>query len=83
LLVLLIIEALITRTEWKLPSFSLASRTPKVPKLPKTKAPAKSPPPSRPLTPIDSEPPASAPPAQPDIESQERRSRFQKAKDRK
>ncbi len=83
LLVLLIIEALITRTEWKLPSFSLASRTPKAPKLAKTKAPAKSPPPSRPLTPIDSEPPASAPPAQPDIESQERRSRFQKAKDRK
>ncbi|RYD48328.1 MAG: VWA domain-containing protein, partial [Verrucomicrobiaceae bacterium] len=79
LVLLVIVEALMTRTDWKLPEFAMAPRQkrPKVAKAPKPK-------------PVRKEPESFVPAAQPENEKPvtppaetERSSRFQRAKDRK
>ncbi|MBK1883627.1 VWA domain-containing protein [Luteolibacter pohnpeiensis] len=79
LLLLLVGEALVTRTGWHLPEFALPKRVPKV----KTPKPAKAPKPAKPKfaapvqKPKDDVTTSESPP------DSERRSRFQRAKDRK
>jgi Mg-chelatase subunit ChlD len=80
LLSLLLIEALITRTGWKLPAFAGRVMRPQVPKVKKTKPPKTASAEPEPLIIAKEEKPIAptAPPA-----DSTRRSRFQKAKDRK
>ncbi|MFT4177229.1 MAG: VWA domain-containing protein [Luteolibacter sp.] len=78
LLLLILADALFTRTGWKLPEFAIAPRTPKPAKLPKVKTTKK------PRVKIQSTPEktsAPPPPEQPEITT--RSSRFRQAKDRK
>ena len=77
LLLLVLTEALLTRTGWKLPQLSLPQRTPQEPR-PKFRTP-------KPVPQATPQPPPSAPvetPVSPPSET-ERRSRFQRAKDKK
>ncbi len=77
LLLLVLTEALLTRTGWKLPQLSLPQRTPQEPR-PKIRTP-------KPVPQAAPQPPPSAPvetPVSPPSET-ERRSRFQRAKDKK
>jgi hypothetical protein len=84
LLVLILFEALIARTDWKLPVFVSGSRTPKAPKPVKQKAAkVKEPAPLRKVAEILPEPKKEDAAPAVEMESSERRSRFQKAKDRK
>ncbi len=79
LVLLILTEALMTRTGWKLPQFALPQRVP-APKAPK--APKYKPAPAAPITPEPTQVPDPTP-NMPDPEESARRSRFQKAKDRK
>ena len=77
LLLLVLTEALLTRTGWKLPQLSLPQRTRQEPR-PKIRTP-------KPMPQATPQPPPSAPvetPVSPPSET-ERRSRFQRAKDKK
>ncbi|MFT3991513.1 MAG: VWA domain-containing protein [Luteolibacter sp.] len=78
LLVLILADALFTRTGWKLPEFARVPRVPKPAKLPKVKA-VKTPK----ITPIPApeNPTEASPPEEP--ETTARSSRFRQAKDRK
>lgn len=80
LVVLILAEALLTRTGWRLPQFALPRPAPS-PKAPKIKTPkpvAASPAPNTP------EPPSTpVPNIPPEMDESARRSRFQRAKDRK
>lgn len=77
LLLLVLTEALITRSGWKLPEFSLPQRTPRVPQ-PRVRTP-------KPAPAAIPQPPPSAPTESPTSPPPDagRRSRFQRAKDRK
>ncbi|WAC18124.1 VWA domain-containing protein [Luteolibacter sp. SL250] len=80
LILLIITEALMTRTGWRLPQFALPQRAPqpKIPKAPKYK-PAK----VAPVMPQVKEDAPSPSPVLEEVDESARRSRFQKAKDRK
>ncbi len=80
LLGLLLLDALVTRTGWKLPEFSLAGRPKRAPRPKVSKAK-----PTIPAEPVLPEIPRPTDPAPPPPETLEtaRRSRFQRAKDRK
>ena len=80
LILLIITEALMTRTGWKLPQFALPQRAPqpKIPKAPKYK-PAK----AAPVIPQLKEEEPSPSPVLEEADESARRSRFQRAKDRK
>jgi len=74
ILLLVIVEALVTRTGWKLPEFALPKRTSKAPKPVRPKTPPSP-------RPAEKNQPAPPPPTPPSDSA--RRSRFQRAKDRK
>lgn len=78
LVMLILAEALLTRTEWKLPQFALPQRTARVPRTKpvKTKRVVEEPV-FKPIQQADERPPA------PEEEESARRSRFQRAKDKK
>jgi hypothetical protein len=80
LILLIIAEALMTRTGWRLPQFALPQRAPqpKIPKAPKYK-PAK----AAPVMPQVKEETPSPSPVMEEVDESARRSRFQRAKDRK
>ncbi|MBX3740094.1 MAG: VWA domain-containing protein [Akkermansiaceae bacterium] len=78
LVLLIIAEALMTRTGWRLPQFALPQRAPqpKIPKAPKYK-------PAKPVIPQVKEEEPSPSPVLEEVDESTRRSRFQRAKDRK
>jgi len=80
LVLLVLLEALLTRTGWKLPQFALPQREPRA-KIPKTIMPKRVAPQTVPEVPA--EPSTSAPQLPPELEESARRSRYQRAKDRK
>ena len=78
LILLTLAEALLTRTEWKLPQLSLPNRIPRPPriKVVKTKQAEK-------VEPLPMAPEEKANETQPTVEESARSSRYQRAKDRK
>lgn len=82
LLVLVLLEALVTRTDWKLPEFALPERKAKVAKT-KVVKPKATPSPTPPVITDEPAPTSQAPMAEVPLEDTDRRSRYQRAKDRK
>jgi hypothetical protein len=80
LIVLVLLEALVTRTDWKLPEFAMARAARRRTKAPQAKPRARAPEPLVPVNPVPENDPPETPTS--DVPS-ERQSRFQRAKNRK